>query len=401
MFDIPHDPKNLYFYPLLLTAYMKYLALLVLLVCSSSVFGQNQLDSLNKALDNAKGDQRVKTLNELFRVNFNSEPVQAIGYASQALTLATEIDDRKGMAAAYNNLGVAYKSQGALDKALEYYLNSLKIYDNLKNKDGVATTKSNIGAIYSLKKDYGQAMKYFEEANESFSELGNPEKIVGSLNNLGILHSDLQLYEQSLKYFSQASQLSEKMGKVNSDPLNNIGNLYFRQGNYQRAAEYYERAMVIARKENNQTALLYSLANLGELYAKAGQTTKAQSYLDTAAVLSGRLQAYLFEPTILKSRASNYAKQNKMKEAYETMLRYDQAKDKIYGEESTRKIAQMEMALNLHEKEKEIESLKATDDIKSLQLKNSRMFIVAIVLSIITVIGLINFFYTKRKISKA
>lgn len=401
MFDIPHDPKNLYFYPLLLTAYMKYLALLVLLVCSSSVFGQNQLDSLNKALDNAKGDQRVKTLNELFRANFNSEPVQAIGYASQALTLATEIDDRKGMAAAYNNLGVAYKSQGALDKALEYYLNSLKIYDNLKNKDGVATTKSNIGAIYSLKKDYGQAMKYFEEANESFSELGNPEKIVGSLNNLGILHSDLQLYEQSLKYFSQASQLSEKMGKVNSDPLNNIGNLYFRQGNYQHAAEYYERAMVIARKENNQTALLYSLANLGELYAKAGQTTKAQSYLDTAAVLSGRLQAYLFEPTILKSQASNYAKQNKMKEAYETMLRYDQAKDKIYGEESTRKIAQMEMALNLHEKEKEIESLKATDDIKSLQLKNSRMFIVAIVLSIITVIGLINFFYTKRKIAKA
>lgn len=401
MFDIPHDPKNLYFYPLLLTTYMKYLALLVLLVCSSSVFGQNQLDSLNKALDNAKGDQRVKTLNELFRANFNSEPVQAIGYARQALTLATEIDDSKGMAAAYNNLGVAYKSQGALDKALEYYLNSLKIYDNLKNKDGVATTKSNIGAIYSLKKDYGQAMKYFEEANESFTELGNPEKIVGSLNNLGILHSDLQLYEQSLKYFSQASQLSEKMGKVNSDPLNNIGNLYFRQGNYQRAAEYYERAMVIARKENNQTALLYSLANLGELYAKAGQTTKAQSYLDTAAVLSGRLQAYLFEPTILKSQASNYAKQNKMKEAYETMLRYDQAKDKIYGEESTRKIAQMEMALNLHEKEKEIESLKATDDIKSLQLKNSRMFIVAIVLSIITVIGLINFFYTKRKIAKA
>lgn len=401
MFDIPHDPKNLYFYPLLLTTYMKYLAQLVLLVCSSSVFGQNQLDSLNKALDNAKGDQRVKTLNELFRANFNSEPVQAIGYARQALTLATEIDDRKGMAAAYNNLGVAYKSQGALDKALEYYLNSLKIYDNLKNKDGVATTKSNIGAIYSLKKDYGQAMKYFEEANESFTELGNPEKIVGSLNNLGILHSDLQLYEQSLKYFSQASQLSEKMGKVNSDPLNNIGNLYFRQGNYQRAAEYYERAMVIARKENNQTALLYSLANLSELYAKAGQTTKAQSYLDTAAVLSGRLQAYLFEPTILKSQASNFAKQNKMKEAYETMLRYDQAKDKIYGEESTRKIAQMEMALNLHEKEKEIESLKATDDIKSLQLKNSRMFIVAIVLSIITVIGLINFFYTKRKIAKA
>jgi hypothetical protein len=89
-----------------------------------------------------------------------------------------------------------------------------------------------------------------------------------------------------------------------------------------------------------------------------------------------------------------------MKEAYETMLRYDQAKEKIYGEESTRKIAQMEMALDLQEKEKEIENLKATDEIKSLQLKSSRMFIIVTVLGIIILIGLVNFVYTKKKLPR-
>lgn len=372
-----------------------------LLFCTlSSIVALAQTDSLEKSLATAKGDQRVKALNELFRSNFNSEPVKAIGFARQALTLATEIDDRKGMAAAYNNLGVAYKSQGALDKSLEYYLRALSKYDDIKNKDGIATTKSNIGTIYSIKKDYGQAMKYFEEANTSFTELGDQEKLVGSMNNLGILHSDLQLFEQALKYFSQASQLSAKIGKVTADPLNNIGNLYFRQGNYQRAADYYEQAMVLARKDNDQNTLLYTLANLGELYAKAGQTGKAQAYLDSASALSEKLQAYVFQPTILKSQAINFAKQNKMKEAYETMLRYDQAKEKIYGEESTRKIAQMEMALDLQEKEKEIENLKATDEIKSLQLKSSRMFIIVTVLGIIIVIGLVNFVYTKKKLPR-
>ncbi|MCA4898549.1 MAG: tetratricopeptide repeat protein [Bacteroidota bacterium] len=372
-----------------------------LLFCTlNSIVALAQTDSLEKSLATAKGDQRVKALNELFRSNFNSEPVKAIGFARQALTLATEIDDRKGMAAAYNNLGVAYKSQGALDKSLEYYLRALSIYDNIKNKDGIATTKSNIGTIYSIKKDYGQAMKYFEEANASFTELGEQDKIIGSMNNLGILHSDLQLFEEALKYFSQASQLSEKIGKVTADPLNNIGNLYFRQGNYQRAADYYEQAMVLARKDNDQNTLLYTLANLGELYAKAGQTGKAQAYLDSASALSEKLQAYVFQPTILKSQAINFAKQNKMKEAYETMLRYDQAKEKIYGEESTRKIAQMEMALDLQEKEKEIENLKATDEIKSLQLKSSRMFIIVTVLGIIILIGLVNFVYTKKKLPR-
>ncbi len=374
---------------------MKYSFLLCCAFGIGMAFAQT--DSLENSLAISKGELRVKTLNELFRSYFNSNPVKAIGYAKQALALAIEIDDRKGMAAAYNNLGVAYKSQGALDKSLEYYLRALTIYDNIKNKDGIATTKSNIATIYSIKKDYGQAMKYFEEANASFTELGEQEKIIGSMNNLGILHSDLQLFEQALKYFSQASQLSEKIGKVTADPLNNIGNLYFRQGNYQRAATYYEKAMALARKDNDQNTVLYIFVNLGELYTKAGQSTKAQAYLDSATVLSEKLQAYVFEPTILKSKATNFANQNKMKEAYETMLRYDKAKERVYGEESTRKIAQMEIALDLQEKEKEIEQLKATDEINTLELKSTRMFVIVTVLGIIVMIGVVNFLYSRKK----
>ena len=114
---------------------------------------------------------------------------------------------------------------------------SLHIYDSLKNKEGIASNKNNIGNIYSMKKDYGQAMKYFEESYHMFSELGDQRRIIGSLNNLGSLHSDLQLFEKALKYYSQASQLSEKIGLTFSDAVN-IGNLYFKQGNNEKAAEY-------------------------------------------------------------------------------------------------------------------------------------------------------------------
>jgi tetratricopeptide (TPR) repeat protein len=375
---------------------MKNILLACLLAFSTLVYS-NPTDSLENVLKTAKGDLKVKTLNELFRSYMNSDPVKAIGYTREALTLATEVNDQKGMAASYNNLGVAYKSQGALDKSLEYYLISLRIYDKLKNKDGVATTKSNIGTIYSMKKDYGQAMKYFEEANQQFTELGDQPKIIGSMNNLGNLHSDLQLYEQALKYFSQASQLSEKAGKIYSDPLNNIGNLYFKQGNYQRAVDYYERALKLARKENNQLTMLNILTNMGEVYARAGQGAKAQLYLDSATLLSKQLQAFVYEPTILKSMAYNYSKQGKMKEAYETMVNYDLIKEKIYGEESSRKIAQMEIALDLQEKEKEVEALKVQDRLQSLQLRNTRMIITIAVLGIIVALSMVNLFYFKKK----
>jgi tetratricopeptide (TPR) repeat protein len=373
---------------------MKSILFLCLLALSTVVYS-GTLDSLENVLKTAKGDLKVKTLNELFRAHINSDPVKAIGYTREALTLATEIDDRKGMAASYNNLGVAYRSQGALDKSLEYYLISLRIYNSLKNKDGIATTKSNIATIYSMKKDYGQAMKYFEEAYAQFSELGEEPKVIISMNNLGNLHSELQLYEQALKYYSQAAQLSEKSGKIYSDPFNNMGNLYFKQGNYQRAVGYYEKALQLAKQENNQMTMLNVLANLGEVYARSGQSSKAQIYLDSASLLSNQLQAYVYEPAILKSMAYNYARQNKMKEAYEVMVRYDLVKEKIYGEESTRKIAQMEIALDLTEKEKEIELLKTNEKLNTLELHNTRMAITAIILGIIVILSVVSIIYSR------
>lgn len=375
--------------------------LFILLVTFSPLLGvAAPIDSLENQLKTAQGEAKVKTLNLLFGQYINSDPIKAIGYSREALNLATEINDFKGQAAGYNNLGVAYKSQGALDKSLEYYLMSLKIYDNLKNKEGIAVTKNNIGSIYSLKKDYGQAMKFLEESNAAFVELGDNTKIVGSMNNLGNLHSDLQLFEQALKYYSEAYQLAQKSGKPFSDPINNIGNIYFKQGNNQRAVEYYLRAMAISDKQNDKIGRLSILTNLGEIFNKAGQSSKAQAYLDSALQLSGELQAYIYEPQILKSLSENYARQNRMKEAYDTRLRYDLVREKIYGEESSRKIAQMEMALDLHEKEQELDRLKMQDQVKSLELKNSRMIIFVIVLTIVTVLAGVNLYYTKRNASK-
>ncbi|HRW99973.1 MAG TPA: hypothetical protein P5280_10810, partial [Cyclobacteriaceae bacterium] len=126
----------------------------------------------------------------------------------------------------------------------------------------------------------------------------------------------------------------------------------------------------------------------------------AQRYLDEAMALSKSLQAYIFEPQILKSMATNYAKQGKMKEAYEMMLKYDTTREKIYGEESSRKIAQMEIALDLSEKEKEVEALRKDDEIKSLQLHNTRMVITLIVLGVIMIVAFVNLFFFRKKPKK-
>lgn len=376
--------------------------LLLSVVCLLSVISVSaQADSLENVLKTATGDQKVKTMNELFRAYINSDPVKAIGYTREALSLATSIKDQKGMAASYNNLGVAYRNQGALDVALENYMKSLELYTTLANGEGIATTKNNIGTIYSMKKDYSQALKFFQESHTGFVALGKADRIIGSMNNLGNLHSDLHLYDEATKFYTDAWKLSEKSDMPVADPLSNIGNLFYRQGNYQRAVEYYERALDIVRKQNNRISELTLLANIGEVYTKAGQPVPAQKFLDQAMALAIELHASLYLPNILKSMATNYAKQGKLKDAYETFVKYDEEREKVYGEESSRKIAQLDVALELKQKEKEIEELEIEGQVKTLKLRNTQVIVTSVVLAIVALVAFANLYFMGKRLRKS
>jgi hypothetical protein len=78
-------------------------------------------------------------------------------------------------------------------------------------------------------------------------------------------------------------------------------------------------------------------------------------------------------------------------------VNYDKTKEKVYGEESSRKIAQMEMALDLQEKEKEVETLRREDDIKTLTLRNTRMVITTVIMGIVILVAGFNLFFSRRR----
>jgi hypothetical protein len=60
----------------------------------------------------------------------------------------------------------------------------------------------------------------------------------------------------------------------------------------------------------------------------------------------------------------------------------------------------MEMALDIHQKEKEVDALKKDDEIKTLELHNTRMIITCIVLTIVISLAVVNLFMQKKKRKK-
>ncbi len=380
---------------------MKYKLSLILVMAGAIAksYGQ-QADSLEAALASAQGESKVRTLNLLFGAYHQTDPVKAISYTREALALATEIEDRRGMAACYNNLGVAYRNQGAFDKSLEYFIAALRIFENMEYLPGLASTKANIGSLYSMKSDHGQALKYYEESFNLFSELKDEPNLMRTYNNLGNLQSELKLYDLALKYFTQSYELSEKLGIPFADPLSNIGNLYFQQGNYQRAGEFYNKAMELQRAHDDQLGLVGTMSNLGLAYLNGGRPAQGQPYLEEALRICTRIQNFSQLPPILKALSEVYYKQGKLREAYGVRVQYDEAKEKIYGEESSRKLAQMQMVMSFQDKERELEVLQKEDQIRDLQLRNSRFLTVAALVGLLLMMALGYSVYLVRQPAK-
>jgi len=128
-------------------------------------------------------------------------------------------------------------------------------------------------------------------------------------NNLGNLYSDLGEYEKAKEYYIKALETKEELLKSNPAYLgdlagtqNNLGNLYSKLGEYEKAERLYIKALENYEKLSKlNPAYLGNLAmtqnNLGNLYSNLGEYEKAKEYylkaLENYEKLSKLNPAYL------------------------------------------------------------------------------------------------------------
>ncbi len=351
-------------------------SLFLLLVCFHIVSAN---DSLYNVLDTAKAEYRVNTLNELAKTLINNEPQKALDHTRDALEISLKLDYKRGIASCYNNLGVLYKNQGIFDKALDYYIKSMKINELIDNTNGVALTKVNIGNIYSLKKDYDKAIEYFMDTYLILKDSDNKGQLIGIFNNMGNAYLDMGNEDKALEYFTKAVDLYEEMGRKNNafDPLNSLGNIYFYKKEYDKAIDYYSLSLLIEKEQNNKFGQAYAHNNIGIAYHEKKDFEEAEKHENLALALADQIGAQTLLKDIYKALSETYYAQKRVDEAYQARLLYDQTKDLLYNEESSRKLARIEVAFELQEHEKEIDLAKKESTITQLEDRNNKSFILA------------------------
>ncbi|MBC7864780.1 MAG: tetratricopeptide repeat protein [Bacteroidia bacterium] len=370
---------------------MKYTLFFAMLFFFCISFAQNRkIDSLLTLLKKDKEDTiRVKDLSALAWELKANNPDTAIVLSTCALYLAQKLNWKRGIAASFSNLGVFYKSKGDYQKALDFYLKSLRIMEERKDKKGIPIGLGNIGTIYFLQADYHKALDYYFKALKMAEVTGNKNTISRQLGNIGAVYKELHENSKALEYFFKGLKINEEVGdkKGIEAKLGNIGNVYKSQGDsassagnitfakthcYAKALKYFSAALKMAEGFNDHNNVSIYFANIGSLYTKTGNFKEAEKYLQKANKLAMEIKSKEYLKDINSFFYTLYDTAGKHQQAFEHYKLYITYRDSLQNEENTKKQTRTEMNFEFEKKEAETKAEQEKKDLIAAEEKTKQ-----------------------------
>jgi len=144
------------------------------------------------------------------------------------------------------------------------------------------------GISKSFINNYEEALHYYSRCLEFRITSGNQEGIASVLNNMGLVYFEQGDHSNALKYYLKSLKIEEnlKNEKGIANSLNNIGLIYKEEGDYNTALKNYNRSLKIQIKLENQMGESHALVNIGVVYLNQGNYEDALSSFEQALIVN-------------------------------------------------------------------------------------------------------------------
>jgi CHAT domain-containing protein/tetratricopeptide (TPR) repeat protein len=241
--------------------------------------------SIYRELSNAKSFEAT-ILVEIALTYFQSFDYQkALLYLDQSLKIAESLNDKFYESQILGYLGIIYFDLGDEEKVRETAKTQLLL---LLSKDYLESVRNN------LKSDLSSASGTLPSLTENLPKESNPEggNELAINNNeelfellrlmaIGLNYKILGEYGNSLDYYNKALALSraQKQISLESTILSNIGDIYIKQKNEQKAIRFFKQSLDIERQLPQKSFLAASLRDVGFAYLESGNAKESIPYL--------------------------------------------------------------------------------------------------------------------------
>jgi CHAT domain-containing protein len=176
---------------------------------------------------------------------------------------------------------------GDPSRAEAAYRESLRMARERKDPFLEASSLEGLGVVATKTEHYDQAIDWDRAALEAARSAGAQHSLAQTLGNMAWNYRKLGDFENALALYKQAEEASARSGSIGDQIywLTGIENVYFEQHDYPSAEAVLEKALAVARGQDDKGTLAEFLNDLSEVALETGRLDLAEKYQTEVAEL--------------------------------------------------------------------------------------------------------------------
>jgi two-component system NarL family sensor kinase len=323
-------------------------SILLLLVLLYQTNGQKlNVDSLLQVVANQPDNvAKADNLNELAKYYANSNIDSVRKYGEYTYRVASGINYGKAMSQADLFVGAYYSSKKNYKQSYYHFLRAFQVADSIN--DMYYSARAALNTATSLKElaRRDDARFFFKISLGKFMVLNDSMGLIAICNNLGIGFMDASEYDSAAYYLNKGLLMSEKTQKkfYLGNICNNLSEVYKELEQYDNARKFSLRGKEYYETTGNIRGQATSVQMLGNIESDIGNYQDALAFYNQAGELFSQVNdsLHLFDILnnigVLYDRMNNYDEANKYYaralEGY-NKLNYQKGKIVVLGNQAT------------------------------------------------------------------
>lgn len=329
---------------------------------------------------------------------------KAAGYLNESMKIREKLNDLPGMASLFNKLGIIDQKQGRLKEALENQISALKIYRKLGQDRWIGYTLNNIAIIHQNLGNLDKSLEYHKMGLEYRLKMNDKAGEANSYSNMANVYAKMRDTTLSLAFYEKALSLSRvlKNDELISGNLSNMGNIYLGRRDFQKAINLFSESLIIRERLGDQKGISSTLSRMGTVFTETNRYSQALTALTRSLKIARKISVLEEEMSALLGLAKLKALTNQPDSAFLLMKIYSATKDSAYDERLQQQILEIQNKYENQKLEQDLQLVKKEKEYDEIRLNQRKTQLWLLVFIIISMTGAgIFLFYRHQQRQKA
>ncbi|WP_165921899.1 ATP-binding protein [Natronoflexus pectinivorans] len=295
-----------------------------------------------------------------------------------------------------------HSNQNNLEKSQEICLKLLDIYQTENNHHGLAQAHLHMARIYLRLRNLNHAMHQLDIAYE-YAKLSNDNQLLLSvLFAIGAAHLMDSNYSIAKEHFIKIIEHPETPSIQYGHAAFNMASIFIQNNEYDKAIDFLNQSLKIYIELNDSTRISNVKNNLAQIYNRTKNFSEAIKNLYSVADFAKNTNNEELLSNVYYNLLQTFINLNQPDSALLYLDKYIDLNSELWKDQQAAHILELEKQYQFENQQRQIELLKAQDELQKASFRNILiiLFVIAI-LSILFFIGGVTFFRQKQRIRKS